>query len=154
MIETVGIARIIQITQNKLAQIIIASKTAKGESSRFLLITYGTSTLFSVCWIAIYKINTAINALYQIQAAMAIAGSRAMKGHIYGTNSIIHAIRASEKYSLISIQNNLRISSHIKVRKKILIHKISCHFNQLVRLLIILSSLESMYLEYLAGITL
>lgn len=139
--DTIGIASIIHIIQNRLAQIIIASNTANGERDKVLLIMYGTNMLFSACWIIIYRIKTAINAFEEIQIAIAKAGIIARNGPIYGINSIIHATKAKEKCSLISTQNNLKINNQIKVKKNIDIHNKSCHLSQLDKFWIIIGSL-------------
>jgi hypothetical protein len=91
--------------------------------------------------------NTAIIPLNHSDAAMAIAGRNANIGQIYGMNSIIQEISASERYSFIFIQNILKRSNPISVRKNIAIQSIICHLSQLERAFIILSSFDKMNFE-------
>jgi len=69
--------------------------------------------------------------LYQIHIAIAIAGTKAIKAHIIGTNSIRPAIKASEKTSSIFTQNNLINKRPKNVAIKILKQRIICHLSQL-----------------------
>lgn len=81
----------------------------------------------------------------------ASAGRKAIMGHMYGMNSIIQDIRASEKNSSIFIQNTRIMSSHKRVAKNMLIPNMTCQRNQPERVDTIVASLDKMYFEAFSG---
>jgi len=151
-IATIGTDMIIQTIPNKLAHIIIAINTEKEDNARFFHMIYGTSRLFSSCWIVIYNTSIIIVALKDIHNHMASAGINAINGHIYGMNSIIHAITDRIKNSSIFTQKILMNSSQKNVITNILIASNIWLFNQLDRVSTIAFSFFNKYLDKLFGI--